>query len=50
MPRVLMVGYGASRLTHHTGCAPFFGHADCGVYGDVVAAGEIAEGDAVTNH
>jgi uncharacterized protein YcbX len=24
-----------------------FGHADCGVYGEVVAAGEIATGDAV---
>ena len=24
-----------------------FGHADCGVYGEVIAAGEIAEGDAI---
>jgi uncharacterized protein YcbX len=24
-----------------------FGHADCGVYGEVVARGEIAEGDAI---
>jgi uncharacterized protein YcbX len=24
-----------------------FGHADCGVYAEVVAGGEIAEGDAV---
>jgi uncharacterized protein YcbX len=24
-----------------------FGHADCGVYGEVVAAGEVANGDAV---
>jgi uncharacterized protein YcbX len=25
-----------------------YGHADCGVYGEVIAAGEIAVGDAVT--
>ena len=25
-----------------------FGHTDCGVYGEVIAAGEIAPGDAVT--
>jgi MOSC domain-containing protein len=24
-----------------------FGHADCGIYGEVVAGGEIAEGDAI---
>jgi MOSC domain-containing protein YiiM len=25
-----------------------FGHADCGVYGEVIASGEIAVNDAVT--
>ena len=25
-----------------------FGHADCGVYGEVVAAGSVAAGDAIT--
>jgi MOSC domain-containing protein len=27
-----------------------FGHADCGVYGEVVADGEIAKGDALSAH
>jgi MOSC domain-containing protein YiiM len=25
-----------------------FGHAECGVYGEVVAAGQVAVGDAIT--
>ena len=26
-----------------------FGHADCGIYGEVVQGGDIAVGDALTN-